>query len=159
MSTASALSRLVLVVDDHDAWRRAVLSLLRTYSPWEIVGEAANGVEAIEKAEALAPDLILLDVMLPRLNGIEAARHILARETPPKVLFMSTHGSWEVGEAALRTGAHGYVVKGDAGRELIRAMEIVAEGGRFVSPRLAGRSVEQRRDRDTDHASRCHEAV
>ena len=159
MSTASPVSRRVLVVDDHDAWRRAVLSLLRTHSPWEIVGEAANGVEAIEKAEALTPDLILLDVMLPRLNGIEAARHILGREMPPKVLFMSTHGSWEVAEAALRTGAHGYLVKGDAGRELLRAMEIVAEGGRFVSPRLAGRSVEQRQDRHADHASRYHEAV
>jgi DNA-binding NarL/FixJ family response regulator len=159
MSTASAVSRRVLVVDDHDAWRRAVLSWLRTYSAWEIVGEAADGVEAIEKAEALEPDLILLDVMLPRLNGIEAARHILARDTPPKVLFMSTHGSWEVAEAALRTGGHGYLVKGDAGRELLRAMEIVAEGGRFVSPRLAGRSVEQRHDRHADHASRCHEAV
>ena len=159
MSTASAVSRRVLVVDDHDAWRRAVLSWLRTYSAWEIVGEAVDGVEAIEKAEALAPDLILLDVMLPRLNGIEAARHILARDAPPKVLFMSTHGSWEVAEAALRTGGHGYLVKGDAGRELLRAMEIVAEGGRFVSPRLAGRSVEQRQDRHADHASRCHEAV
>jgi DNA-binding NarL/FixJ family response regulator len=158
-SAASAVSRRVLVVDDHDAWRRAVLSWLRTYSGWEIVGEAADGVEAIEKAEALAPDLILLDVMLPRLNGIEAARHILARETPPKVLFMSTHGAWEVAETALRTGAHGYLVKGDAGRELIRAMEIVGEGGRFVSPRLAGRSVEQRHDRQADQASRYHEAV
>jgi len=158
-SRADAHARRVLVVDDHEAWRRAVLSMLRTYSSWDIVGEAADGVEALQKVETLAPGLILMDVMLPRMNGIESAKHILARNPAPKVLFMSTHASWDVAEAALTTGAHGYVIKGDAGLQLMRAMEIVAGGGRFVSPRLGGRSVEQRLDERTDQASRFHEMV
>jgi len=159
IAAADVLARRVLVVDDHEAWRRAVLSMLRTYSAWDIVGEASDGVEAVAKVETLAPGLVLMDVMLPRMNGIEAARQILARDPAPKLLFMSTHASWDVAEAALTTGAHGYVIKGDAGLQLLRAMEIVASGGRFVSPRLGGRSIEQRQDEHVDQASRLHEVV
>jgi len=158
-ATRPADMRRVLIVDDHDGWRRSLQLMLLRGAVWQIVGEASDGVEAIEKVDTLRPDLILMDVGLPRLNGIEATRQILERDAASKILFLSAYGLWDVAEAALTTGAHGYVLKMDASQQLARAMEIVAEGGRFVSPRLGGRSVEQRRDEHVDQASRCHEMV
>jgi DNA-binding NarL/FixJ family response regulator len=130
-----------LVVDDSDLWRRSVRSILQAQQLWTIVGEAADGWEALQEIETHQPDLILLDVTLPRLNGIETARRILEREAAPKILFMSAQSSWDIAEAALATGAHGFLFKGDAGSDLLRAMKIVAEGGRVVSPQMVARRV------------------
>ncbi len=148
----------VLVVDDFEPWRRHVSSTLGQSSRWQIVGEAADGPEAIQKAADLRPDLILLDVGLPTLNGIEAARRILAHDPNLRILFVSEHQSWEVAEAALCTGARGYICKSDSGRELAPAMDAIVEGRRFVAERLGGRVVQQGDHRSSPNTRR-HEAV
>jgi len=148
----------VLVVDDFEPWRRHVSSTLEQGSRWQIVAEAADGPEAVQKAADLRPDLILLDVGLPTLNGIEAARRILARDPSRKILFVSEHQSWEVAEAALCTGARGYICKSDSGRELSPAMDAIVGGGRFVAERLGGRAVQQGTHRSSSNPRR-HEAV
>ena len=128
----------VLVVDDYEPWRRYVESALRASPRWQVVGEAADGVDAVHKAQVFRPDLILLDIGLPVLNGIEAARQILALDADRRILFLSEHRSWAVVEAALGTGGSGYVLKFDAGRDLLSAMEAVVEGQRFISRSLTG---------------------
>ena len=152
------MSYRVLVVDDFDPWRRHVASTLGESDRWRIVGEAADGPDAIQKAADLRPDLILLDVGLPTLNGIEAARRILARDPNLKILFVSEHQSWEIAEAALCTGARGYICKSDSGRELLPAMDAIVEGRRFVAARFGGRVVE-RTTRRSALNNRRHEAV
>ena len=132
----------VLVVDDHEPWRREIRWVLRQSRRWKIVGEAGDGVEAIEKAGALEPDLILLDVGLPGMNGIETARRILALTPDARILFVSAHRTLDIVEVAFATGARGYVLKDDAGHELLPAMSAVIEGKRFVSATLTGRSVD-----------------
>jgi DNA-binding NarL/FixJ family response regulator len=124
----------VLVVDDYEAWRRHVRSLLHTDGRWRIVGEASDGPEAVEKARALEPDLILLDVGLPTLTGIEAARRILALQPGARIVFLSEHRSWDVVETALGTRARGYIVKSDVGSDLPTALQAIADGKRFISP-------------------------
>jgi DNA-binding NarL/FixJ family response regulator len=128
----------VLVVDDYEPWRRHIESAIGASPRWQVVGEAADGLDAVHKAEVLRPDLILLDIGLPVLNGIEAARQILARDAHRRILFLSQNPSWAVVEAALGTGGPGYVLKSDAGRDLLSAMEAVVEGQRFISRSLTG---------------------
>jgi len=151
------MSYRVLVVDDFAPWRRHVASTLAESSRWQIVGEAADGPDAIEKAANLRPDLILLDVGLPTVNGIEAARRILARDSNLKILFVSEHQSWEIAEVALCTGARGYICKSDSGRELSPAMDAIIDGGRFVAERFGGR-VQKRADRAASNGRR-HEGL
>ena len=131
------LSYRVLLVDDYEPWRRYVHSTLIA-SPWQIAGEASDGLDAIGKAEALQPDLILLDIGLPSVTGIAAARRILAHDPGSRILFVSENSSWEIVEAALGAGGRGYVLKSDAGRELLPAMEAVVEGRQFISSSLKG---------------------
>jgi DNA-binding NarL/FixJ family response regulator len=134
----STLIYRVLVVDDYEPWRRHIESALRVCPRWQVVGEAADGLDAVHKAQELRPHLILFDIGLPVLNGIEAARQILARETGSRILFLSENRSWAVVEASLATGASGYVLKSDAGRDLFAAMEAVVQGERFISRSLTG---------------------
>jgi DNA-binding NarL/FixJ family response regulator len=148
----------VLVVDDFEPWRRHVCSTLGKSSRWKVVAEAADGPDAIQKAIDLRPDLILLDIGLPTLNGIEAARRILARNPSLRILFVSEHQSWEVAEAALCTGARGYICKSDSARELSPAMDAIVDGRRFVAERLGGRLVDQGADRRLPNTRR-HEAL
>ena len=129
--------RRVLLVDDHEPWRRQIARMLETGVPrWQVAGEAADGVDAVEKACTLRPDLILLDIGLPALNGIQAAAQILARDPASRIIFVSEHSSSDIVDAALATGAGGYLVKSKASLELRPAMAAVAEGGRFVSASL-----------------------
>jgi DNA-binding NarL/FixJ family response regulator len=132
----------ILIVDDYEPWRRHLVSTLGKITQWQIVGEAADGPEAVAKAADFRPDLILLDVGLPTVNGIQAARQILARDPNVGILFISEHQSWEIAEAALLTGARGYVCKSDSGRELAPALRALAEGRRFVAARFGGRVVD-----------------
>jgi DNA-binding NarL/FixJ family response regulator len=125
----------VLVVDDYEPWRRFAATMLRKRPGCRIIGEASDGLEAVRLAEQLHPHLILLDVGLPRLNGIEAARQIRDLSPHSKVLFMSEHHSWDITKEAVRSGACGFVLKSD-GSELLLAMDAVLSGKQFVSSSL-----------------------
>jgi DNA-binding NarL/FixJ family response regulator len=123
----------VLIVDDYEPWRLQLCSTIEANGRWLLVGVAADGASAVEQARVLRPDLILLDVSLPSLNGIEAAQRILAENPALRILFLSEHHSCEIVDAAIATGARGYVVKTDVARELFTAMEAVVGGRSFIS--------------------------
>lgn len=131
----------VLVVDDYEPWRRFVSTTLLKQPELEVIGEVSDGLEAVQKAEELQPDLILLDIGLPTLNGIEAARRIRKVSPGAKILFASENRSADIAEEALSTGASGYVVKSVAANELLPAVKAVLEGKRFVSAGLADRGL------------------
>jgi DNA-binding NarL/FixJ family response regulator len=126
----------VLIVDDYEPWRREICSTIEATGRWLLVAEAADGASAVEQARALRPDLILLDVSLPSVDGIEAARRILAENPAARILFVSEHQSREIVDAAIATGARGYLVKMDAARELLTAMAAVV-GDRYFTSRTA----------------------
>ena len=126
----------VLVVDDFETFRQFVCSVLQETADFTVVGQASDGLEAVQMAEELQPHLILLDISLPKLNGIEAARRISAVAPHSKVLFLSAINDPDVVKAALSDGAYGYVAKSAASGELVTALASVARGERFVSPTL-----------------------
>jgi len=123
----------ILVVDDYEPFRRFLCSMLTRKADLQIIGEALDGLEAVQKAEELQPDLIVLDIGLPTLNGIEAARQIRKFAPESKIIFVSQESSPDVVQEALGLGACGYVVKSQAQRELLAAVDAVLEGRRFVS--------------------------
>jgi DNA-binding NarL/FixJ family response regulator len=131
----------VLVVEDYEPFREFVCSTLGKISGLQIVGQASDGVEAVRKAEELQPCLILMDIGLPSLSGIEAARRIRKLAPMSKVLFLSQETSRDVVQEALRLGASGYIVKAHAGSELLAAVEVVLQGERFVSSGVANYSL------------------
>jgi DNA-binding NarL/FixJ family response regulator len=126
----------VLIVEDYQPFRQFIATQLQTNPQLRIVKEACDGAEAVEQAQELQPDLILLDIGLPTLNGIEAARRIRKCSPTSKILFVSENRSTDIAEEALSTGAGGYVVKSDAGSELLPAIEAVLCGKQFVSAGL-----------------------
>ena len=127
----------VLVVDDFAPWRRLTRTLLQNKPELQVVCEVSDGLEAVQKAQELKPDLILLDIGLPTLSGIAAARRIRDLAPQSKILFVTENYSAEIAREALSTGGCGYVIKSDAGSELLAAVEAVMHGKRFVSARLA----------------------
>ncbi len=128
------------MVDDFVDWQHFVLEKLQENRNFCVIGVAADGIEAVLKAEELQPDLILLDISLPKLTGIEAARQMRKVAPNSKILFVSTYASWEIAEGALESGASGYVIKADAGNELVKAVETVFQGKRYISSSLNGRT-------------------
>jgi DNA-binding NarL/FixJ family response regulator len=126
----------VLVVDDFEAWRRFICSALQKNPELQVVGEASDGLEAVHKAKELQPDLVVLDLGLPTLNGIDAARQIRKLTPKSKILFLTQESSADVVQAALDSGAHGYVLKARAVNDLLPAVEAVLEGRQFVSSSL-----------------------
>jgi DNA-binding NarL/FixJ family response regulator len=126
----------VLLVDDFEPWRRFVRSTLLNCPAFEVLLEVTDGSQAVQKAAQLHPDLILLDIGLPGLNGIEAARRIRNVAPHSKIIFLTENSAEDIAEEAFRIGATGYVVKADAARELLPAMQAVSSGQRFVSARL-----------------------
>jgi len=113
----------VLLVDDFAAWRKYVRSVLQQRENFDVVGEAADGEEAIEKATELQPDLILMDVAMPKMNGIEAAKRIRDSAPNSKILFFSVETSDELAEAALAAGGQGYIVKSEVRAKLLAAID------------------------------------
>ena len=122
----------VLLVDDNEPWRRRLRDVLENHPCWEIVAEGANGFEAVQKAAAVKPDLILLDIELPIQSGIAAAREILAADPQSRILFISGHRASAIVATALETGARGYLLKSDAD-QLVDAMDAVVRGHCFIS--------------------------
>ena len=139
MKTETADARVrILVVDDNEPFRQFVASMLRDRENLNVIGEAGDGLEAVQRAEALQPDLILLDIGLPELNGLEAARQIGNLAPKARIIFLTQEPASDVIDEALSLGAWGYVAKVQAGRELLVAMEMVMQGQRFVSSSLNG---------------------
>jgi DNA-binding NarL/FixJ family response regulator len=129
----------VLIVEDYAPFRHFLCSRLEDLPGLQLIGEVADGLEAVRIAQELGPDLILLDVGLPGINGIQAARQMRQLSPAPKILFVSEHRTKEIAQEALRSGADGYVLKSDAANELLPAVESVLQGKLFVSTSLAGR--------------------
>jgi CheY-like chemotaxis protein len=144
----------VLVVEDHKDWRKLVRLLLQVRPEWQIIFEASDGSEAVQKAKELTPDLILLDIGLPKLNGIEAARQIRQHSPNSKIVFLSADDSVDVVQAALSTGAQGYVHKSRAQSELLPAIDAVLRDIQFISSTLKGYKSA---DATGAKVLRCHE--
>jgi DNA-binding NarL/FixJ family response regulator len=121
----------ILIVDDFEPWRRSVRSILAKDVDLEVIGESSDGLEAVQKSQELQPDLVLLDIQLPTMNGLEAARQIRKILPGTKILFLSSYQDIEVMRDALRVGA-GFVVKADAGRDLIHLLKAVIQNEPFV---------------------------
>ena len=126
----------IVVVDDHEQFRNFVTSTLRKQSHLQVIAEAQDGPEGLQRAKALQPDLVLLDVGLPTMNGIEVGRQIRKAVPTTKIIFLTQESSQEMVEAAFGLGASGYVVKGRAGEELLEAVQSVMEGKQFESSGL-----------------------
>ena len=131
----------VLVVEDYEHWRNFHLNALQKRLDLQVIALVSDGLEAVQQAHELQPDLLLLDIGLPTLNGIEAARRIQIVSPLSKVLFVSESCSPEVIEEALNAGAVGFLAKSDAGRELMSAIEAVLEGNRFLSASLVSHDL------------------
>jgi DNA-binding NarL/FixJ family response regulator len=122
----------ILVVDDHEVVREGVRIIINRARPqWEICGEAANGQEAIDAVTRLRPDIVLLDITMPGLSGLEAASRISRLGLSSRILIFTMHESGELAHDARRVGARGYVTKSDAARHLVRAIETLLSGGTF----------------------------
>ena len=147
----------ILVVDDYEPWLSFSKNIFQKESDLQVVGEASDGLEAVQKAKELQPDLILLDIGLPALNGIEAARRIRQVSPTSRILFMSENHSSDIANEALRTGAGGYVVKSDATSELLLAARAVLEGRHFLSASLAASDSCARMNEQPATISHSHE--
>jgi DNA-binding NarL/FixJ family response regulator len=141
----------ILVVDDHEVVRRAICSLLSNDPTLDVVSQTADGEQAIVKAGELRPDLILLDISLPGISGIEAARRIPDVSPNSQIIFLSQHDSLQMVQNALNVGGHGYVAKTDAGTELLKAIRTVSEGKRFVSQRILALGWREDASANSDH--------
>jgi DNA-binding NarL/FixJ family response regulator len=130
MTDASAR---ILLVDDFEPWRQQVCSILRTRPELSVVAEVGDGLAAVQKAQELQPDLILLDIGLPNLGGLEAANRIRQVAPDSAIIFLTQNSDKDMVRAAFSTGAQGYVLKTDAGSELLSAVIGVLEGDDFVS--------------------------
>jgi len=126
----------ILVVDDFGPFRSLVGSILTNRVGWQIVAEATDGLDAIEKARALQPELILLDIALPKMNGIQVAKEISKIAPASKIIFLSQETSADVIQEAIRMRASGYVNKAKIARDLVAAIEMVLEGKRFFTDGL-----------------------
>jgi|SRR5271155_2256067 len=129
----------ILVVDDHELVRRGVVSLLTAKPNYEVVSEASDGLTAVEQARALQPDLVLMDMTMPLMNGLEATRMIRKVAPHAEVLVISQYDSNSMVQEAFNAGARGYVLKSEAGKDLLTAIATVCEHKQFISPRLTAK--------------------
>ena len=129
----------ILIADDHPLFRAGLRALLESIPDTEVAGEAATGEEAVEVALALVPDVVVMDINMPRLNGIDATRRIVDQSEDVKVLVMTMHDDDEAVFAAIRAGARGYQLKGAAQDETLRAIRSVANGEAIFGPGIADR--------------------
>ncbi|MCI0624556.1 MAG: response regulator transcription factor [Acidobacteria bacterium] len=127
----------ILVADDHELIRQGARKLLEAQTGWEICGEASTGREAIEKAKELKPDVVVLDLSMPDLNGLEATRQIVKALPQTQVLILTLHESEELIHDVLDAGAHGYLLKSDAARNLVLAMEALGQHNSFFSCKVS----------------------
>jgi len=127
----------ILIADDHDVARSGIRALLENHVGWQVCGEAKDGREAVELAATLTPDLILLDIGMPNLNGLEAVRQILATSPEAQILVLTMHDTDQVVREVLRAGARGFLLKSDAGRDLIAAVEALQQRRTFFTTKVS----------------------
>ncbi len=131
----------ILIVDDFEPWRQFLRSFVQQNPAWHIISEASDGLEAVEKSRELQPDLIVLDIGLPKLNGIEAAQRIQKIAPSTRILFFSENCCVDVVREAFRVGGRGYVVKSDAAGDLSAGLEAVIANKQFVGSRFMGQHI------------------
>jgi DNA-binding NarL/FixJ family response regulator len=127
----------ILIADDHEVVRRGLCTLLQTREDWEVCGEAKDGREAVEKAKQVGPDVVILDVGMPNLNGVAATRQLIQQNPQQKVIVLTIMDSDQVIREALDAGARGFVLKSDAARDLISAVEALQHNRMFFTPRVS----------------------
>ena len=127
----------ILIADDHEVARRGIRAVLENHPGWAVCGEAKDGRESVELAAATKPDLVLLDIGMPNLNGLEAARQILTILPDVAILILTMHDSDNVVREVLRAGARGYLLKSDAGRDLVAAVEALQNQRTFFTTRVS----------------------
>jgi DNA-binding NarL/FixJ family response regulator len=145
--------RLVLA-DDHEIMRVGLRSLLESQGNWSVVGEAVDGEEAVEMVLSLQPDVALLDIAMPKISGLEAARQILSQVPRTKILLLSAHDSKQVIADVLDSGAKGYVLKSDAARDLVAAVQALYSNQTFFTPKVADLVLSRHMKRVQDQADR-----
>src|SRR5208283_5369974 len=138
----------ILIADDHEVARHGIRALLESHPGWEVCGEAKDGRETVELAERLRPDLILLDIGMPNLNGLEATRQILAISPEAAILILTMHDADHVVREVLRAGARGFLLKSDAGRDLVAAVEALQQQRTFFTTRVSQMVLNGFLDRD-----------
>jgi DNA-binding NarL/FixJ family response regulator len=127
----------ILVADDHEIVRRGLKAILEARNEWEVSAEAVTGREAIEKAKQIGPDIAIIDVSMPELNGLEATRQILKALPATEVLILTMHENEQIMREVLDAGARGYVLKSDAGRDLVSAVEALCQHRTFFSSKIS----------------------
>jgi DNA-binding NarL/FixJ family response regulator len=127
----------ILIADDHELIRKGIASTLAEVPGWGVVAQAENGRQAVELAGSLRPDIVILDMTMPELNGLEATRQILAARSGARVLILTAHESEQLVREVLNAGAQGYVLKSDAGRALVSAVEALLDGRPFFTSKVA----------------------
>lgn len=127
----------ILIADDHEVARRGIRAVLENHPAWEVCGEAKDGREAVDLAASLKPDLVLLDIGMPNLNGLEAARQILTVLPDVPILILTMHDTDNVVREVLRAGARGFLLKSDAGRDLVTAVEALQLQRTFFTTRVS----------------------
>ncbi|HXZ79871.1 MAG TPA: response regulator transcription factor [Terriglobales bacterium] len=132
----------ILIADDHEVVRRGLASLLQGQPDWEVCGEASDGLEAVEKTASLKPDVVILDIGMPNLNGLEATRQVLKNDPKTKVLILTLHDSDQVVREVLDAGARGFLLKSDAARDLVVAVEALRRDKTYFTSRVAGMVLE-----------------
>lgn len=138
----------ILIADDHEVARHGIRALLESHPGWEVCGEAKDGRETVELAQSLKPDLILLDIGMPNLNGLEATRQILATSPEAVILILTMHDTDHVVREVLRAGARGFLLKSDAGRDLVAAVAALQRQRTFFTNRVSQMVLDGYLDRD-----------
>jgi DNA-binding NarL/FixJ family response regulator len=126
----------LLVADDHELVRKGIRAIVAEQPSWEIVAEATTGREAVEKAKTAKPDIVILDVSMPELNGMEAARQMLRNDVKCRILMLTVHESDQIVREAIVAGVRGYVLKSDANRDLVGAIDAVGRNRTYFTPRV-----------------------
>ena len=127
----------VLVADDHEVVRRGLCDLVASHTGWEVCGEAKDGREAVSRVSSLRPDVTILDIAMPNLNGLEATRQILKSHPDANILILTLHGTPQVIQDVVSAGARGFLLKSDAVRDLVTALEAIQEGKIYFTSRVA----------------------
>jgi DNA-binding NarL/FixJ family response regulator len=141
----------ILIADDHEVARRGIRAVLESHPGWEVCAEAKDGREAVDLAAVAKPDVVLLDIGMPNLNGLEAARQILSVAPRVAILILTMHDSDSVVKEVLRAGARGFLLKSDAGRDLVAAVEALQDQRTFFTTRVSQMVLSGFLDRDQAH--------